>query len=203
MSALDNNNNNNNTNNYGDDVREESKSVSVAEVELGVSQGQGGASYSNESQLADPEETIVATQLDGIVAVEDEGGGSPSSTIGSLRELGVYPAPDEREQKLAVAMGGGIHQSNKPSWSFRGKLSMTYGNRKTDNDPATSADKDVERTETRGYHTTVEPWVEGEQLAKEMLNLIGGEGEAVAVFREQILNNCFRELELDHHIQIE
>ena len=43
----------------------------------------------------------------------------------------------------------------------------------------------------------VEPWVEGEQLAKEMLNLVGGEGEAVAVLREQILNNCFRELELD------
>ena len=71
--------------------------MGVAEVELGVSQGQGGASYSNESQLADPEETIVATQLDGIVAVEDEGGGSPSRTSGSLRELGVYPTPDERE----------------------------------------------------------------------------------------------------------
>ena len=94
-------------------------------------------------------------------------------------------------------MRGGIHQSNKPSWWFRGKLSQTYGNRKNDNDPATCADKDVERAETRGYHTTVEPWVEGEQLAKEMLNLIGGEGEAVAVFREQILDNCFRELELD------
>ena len=78
-------------------------------------------------------------------------------------------------------MRGGMHQSNKPSWWFRGKLSMTYGNRKNDNDPATCADKDVERAETRGYHTTVEPWVEGEQLAKEMLNLIGGEGEAVTV----------------------
>ena len=103
-------------------------------------------------------------------------------------EGGTVPTPDERERKLAVAMRGGIHQSNKPSWWFH---------RKTDNDPATSADKDVERAETRGYHTTVEPWVEGEQLAKEMLNLIGGEGEAVAVFREQILDNCFRELELD------
>ena len=113
------------------------------------------------------------------------------------REGGAYHTPDEREQKLAVAMRGGIHQSNKPFWSFREKRSMTYGNRKIDNSPATSADRDVERAETRGYHTTVEPWVEGEQLAKEMLNLIGGEGEAVAVFREQILNNCFRELELD------
>ena len=156
MSALDNINTNSNTNNYGFDVREESKSASVAEVELGVSQGRGGASYSNESQLADPEETIVATQLDGIVAVGEEDGGSSSSTIGSLREGGSVPTPDEREQKLAVAMRGGIHQSNKPSWWFRGKLSMTYGNRKTDSDPATSADKDVERAETRGYHTTVE-----------------------------------------------
>ena len=125
MSALDNNNNNSNTNNYGVDVREESKSMSVAEVELGVSQGQGGASYSNESQLADPEETIVATQLDGIVAVGEEGGGSSSSTIGSLMELGAFPTPDEQEQKLAVAIRGGIHQSNKPSWWFRGKLSET------------------------------------------------------------------------------
>ena len=147
MSALDNNNNNNsNTNNYGVDVREESRSMSVAEVELGVSQGRGGAGYSNESQSADPEKTIVATQLDSIVAVGEEGGGSSSSTIGSLREGGSVPTPDEREQKLAVAMRGGIHQSNKPSGSVRGKLFMTYGNRKTDNDPATSADKDVERT---------------------------------------------------------
>ena len=61
MSALVNNNNNSNTN-YGDGVREESKSVSVAEVELGLLQG--GARYSNESQLADPEEAIVATQLE-------------------------------------------------------------------------------------------------------------------------------------------
>ena len=95
MSALVNNNNNSNINNYGDDVREENKSVSVAEVEVGVSQGQGGASYSNESQLADPEETIVATQLDGIVAVGDEGGGSSSSTIGSLMEGGAFPTPNE------------------------------------------------------------------------------------------------------------
>ena len=104
--------------------------MGVAEVELGVSQGQGGASYSNESQLADPEETIVATQLDGIVAVEDEGSGSSSSTIGSLKEGGAISTPDEREQKLAVAMRGGIHQSNKPSWSFRGKLSMTKTQRR-------------------------------------------------------------------------
>ena len=187
MSALD-NQNNSNTNNYEDKVREESKSVGVAEVELGLSQGQGGASNCNESQRADPEETIVATQLDGIVAVEEEDGGSSSSTSGFLRESGVHPTPDERAQKLAAAVRGGIHQSNKPSWPFRGKLSMTYGNRKADKDPAVKADKDTQRAETCGYYTTVEPWVEGEQLSREMLNLIRGEGESVAVFREQILN---------------
>ena len=48
-----------------------------------------------ESQPVDTEETIVATRLDGIVAVEEEGGGSLSSTIGSLREGGVHPTPDE------------------------------------------------------------------------------------------------------------
>ena len=85
----------------------------------------------------------MATQLDGIVTIGEEGGGSSSSTIGSLMEGGTVPTPDEREQKLAVAMRGGIHQSNKPSWWFRGKLSQTYGNRKNDNDPATCADSGV------------------------------------------------------------
>ena len=73
---------------------------------------------------------------------------------------------------------------------------MTYGNKKTDKGPAVCADKDTQRAETCGYHTTVEPWVEGEQLWREMINLIGGEGESVAVFRELILNNCFRKLEV-------
>ena len=58
-------------------------------------------------------------------------------------------------------MRGGIHQSNKPTWPFRGKLSMTYDNRKSERDPAVNADKDTQRAETCGYHTTVEPWVEG------------------------------------------
>ena len=89
--------------------------------------------------------------------VEEEGGGSSSSTSGSLREPGVYHTPDERAQELAAAMRGGIHQSNKPSWPFRGKLSMTYGNRKTEKDPAVNADREMQRAETCGYHTTVEP----------------------------------------------
>jgi len=116
MSALGNNNNNNNSNNNNseDVVREESKSEGVVEVALGTSHSQGGASNLNESQPAGTEETIVDTQLDGIVVVEEEDGRSSSSTSGPLREPGVGPT-----------MRGGINQSNKPSWPFRGKLSMT------------------------------------------------------------------------------
>ncbi len=39
--------------------------------------------------------------------------------------------------------------------------------------------------------------VEGEHEAKEVLNLVGGKDEAPLVLREQILNNCFRELEAE------
>ena len=56
-----------------------------------MAQGQGGASHLDESQPVNSEETIVATQLDGVVVVEEEGGGSSSSTSGSLRKPGVRP----------------------------------------------------------------------------------------------------------------
>ena len=59
------------------------------------------------------------------------------------------------------------------------------------------ADTDHERAEKCGYHATVPRAVEGEQEAKEVLNLVGGKDEAAVVLREQILANCFRELEAE------
>ena len=74
---------------------------------------------------------------------------------------------------------------------------MAYGNRKGDRDPAANVDADHERAESCGYHATVPRAVEGEHEAKEVLNLVGGDGEAAVVLREQILVNCFRELEAE------
>ena len=51
------------------------------------------------------------------------------------------------------------------------------------------------RIRSRRSHTTIPQGIEGEQQAKEVLNLIGGEGESALVLREQILNICFGELE--------
>ena len=56
----------------------------------GTSHGQDGTSNLDKSKPINTEETIVATQLDEIVEVEKESGGSPSRT---------------------AAMRGGIHQS--------------------------------------------------------------------------------------------
>ena len=53
---------------------------------------------------------------------------------------------------------------------------MTYGNRKGKKDPAANADKDHERAEACGYHTTIPQGIEGEQEARKVLHLIGGEG---------------------------
>ena len=94
-------------------------------------------------------------------------------------------------------MQGGIHEGFKPSFAFNGKLAVTYGNRKGVNDPAADADTDHERAEKCGYHATVPRAVEGDHEVKEVLNLVGGKDEAPLVLREQILYNCFRELEAE------
>ena len=102
--------------------------------------------------------------------------------------------PHAGPTELAQAMQGGIHQGFKPSFAFNGKLAVAYGNRKGDKDPAVNADTDQERAERCGYHASVPRAVEGEQEAKEVLNLVGGKDEAAVVLCEQILANCFREL---------
>ena len=66
---------------------------------------------------------------------------------------------------------------------------MTYGNRKGEKDPAVNADKDHKRAETCGYNTTITQGIEGEEEAREVLHLVGGEGERALVLREQILAN--------------
>ena len=143
------------------------------------------------------DDTVVATQLDGIVVAAGEDRGTPSGTSGTPQGSGVFPTQAQRASELAQAMQGGIYQGFKPSFAFNGKLAVAYGNRKGVNDPAADADTDHERAEKCGYHATVPRAVEGEHEAKEVLNLVGGKNEAALVLREQILNNCFRELEAE------
>ena len=130
-----------------------------------------------------------------IVVIESEDRGTLSGTRGIPQESWVFPTPAQRALNLAQAMQQGIYQGFKPSFAFNGKLAVAYGNRKGDKDPAANAEADNERAERCGYHATVPRAVEGEQEAKQVLNLVGGKGVAVLVLREQILNNCFRELE--------
>ena len=143
------------------------------------------------------DDTVVAIQLDGIVVVAGEDRGSPPWTRGTPQGLGVFPTQAQRASELAQAMQGGIHQGFKPSFAFNGKLAVAYGNRKGDKDPAANADVVYERAERCGYHATVPRAIEGEQEVKEVLNLVGGKDEAAVVLREQIMSNCFRELEAE------
>ena len=170
--VMNQNNNNSNTNNNMN--------------EHGDAQRRGGAQASpwprwyDQSQPEEPDESIVATQLDEIVVALGDERGSPSKTSGTPQKTGIFPIQSQRPSELV---------------GFSGKLSVTYGNRKGDRDPAVNADKDLERAEACGYHTMISQGIEGEQQAKEVPYLIGGEGESVVVLREQILNYCFRELE--------
>ena len=107
------------------------------------------------------DDTVVATQLDGIVVAAGEDRGTPSGTSGTPQGSGVFPTQAQRASELAQAMQGGIHQGFKPSFA------VTYGNRKGVNDPAADADTDHERAEKCGYQATVPRAVEGEHEAKE------------------------------------
>ena len=90
--------------------------------------GRDGTSSLNESQPDDLDESIVATQLDGVVVAEGEERGSPSRTSGVPQGPGVFPMQSKRASELAKAMQGGIHQGFKPSFSFTGKLAVAYSN---------------------------------------------------------------------------
>ena len=149
--------------------------------------------------------TTIATRLDGFDGSEMDDEGASFGTIIQQRKPGVYLTQVERAAELASAMDKGLRQSQIPTWGFTGKLSMTFANRKGDKDPAATAEHDKLRAEANGYqyHTMVLPWIQGEQQAKERLKLVGGQGNAVVIFREQIMNQCFCELEVEDWSQWE
>lgn len=74
---------------------------------------------------------------------------------------------------------------------------MNYDNKRGEKDPVINADKASDLAVAYGYHTTVFPWVEGDQQVRELLNLFGGEGESARVLRYCILRHYFRELEAE------
>ena len=91
---------------------------------------------------------------------------------------------------MVTAVKGGVQQGRKPSWSFTGKLSVPYGNKRGPNDPATVADKSTEVALMCGYHTTMTPWIVGDKEAREILGLTKEDSEQVLVLR-----HYFRELD--------
>ena len=58
------------------------------------------------------DDTVVATQLDGIVVAAGEDRGTPSGTSGAPQGPRVFPTQAQRASELAPAKQGGIHQSN-------------------------------------------------------------------------------------------
>ena len=89
-----------------------------------------------------------------------------------------------KELDMATAMEGGVRQERMPSWSFTGRLSVPYGNKRGPADPATCADKAREVALMCGYHTTVKPWTAGETEAREILGLTKEDSEQVLVLSD-------------------
>ena len=79
----------------------------------------------DETQPEINDDTVVATQLDGIVVAAGEDRGTPSRTSGTPQGSGVFPTQAQRASELAQAMQGGIHQGFKPSFAFTGKLAAS------------------------------------------------------------------------------
>jgi hypothetical protein len=108
---------------------------------------------------------------------------------------GIFLKQSARELEMVTAVKGGVKQGRQPSWSFTGRLSVPYGNKRGPTDPATVADKSTEVALMCGYHTTVTPWIVGEKEAREILGLTKEDSEQVLVLRDCILRHCFRELD--------
>jgi hypothetical protein len=162
-----------NNNNIGQ-TNHEQKEQEV-EAAVGRTDVQGGDSPRNgrlpgtttrDLETAQLGEGLVATQLDVLAREQEEIEGSsseedtgPSSEgSGSLPGLhGICLTQEARELEMATAIKGGVRQGAKPSWSFTGRLSVPYGNKRGANDPATGADKSPEVALMCGYHTTVHP----------------------------------------------
>jgi hypothetical protein len=102
-------------------------------------------------KTAQSEEVIVATQLDDLGREQEENEGSSTEESGTSSDGRVLPGMQgiflkqvSRDLDLATAMKGGVKQDRKPSWSFTGRLSMPYGNKRGPTDPVTVADKSPE-----------------------------------------------------------
>ena len=184
--------------------------IGRSDVQGGDSPREGGlpATRTQDLESAHSEGDVVATQLDGLAREQEENEGSsieesgPSSEgSGSLPGMqGIFMKQSARELEMATAVKGGVQQGRKPSWSFTGKLSVPYGNKRGPNDPATAADKATEVALMCGYHTTVTPWTVGDKEAREILGLTKEDSEQVLVLRDCILRHCFRELDtIDDH----
>ena len=145
----------------------------------------------------------MATQLDVLAREQEESEGSSTEGTGPSLEgsgslpgmHGIFLKQAARDLEMATAMEGGVRQERMPSWSFTGRLSVPYGNKRGPADPATCADKAREVALMCGYHTTVTPWIAGEAEAREILGLTKEDSEQVLVLRDCILRHCFRELD--------
>jgi hypothetical protein len=204
MSASD-TNNRNGTNNMEQKESEVEAAVGRPDVRGGDNPREGGfpATGTRDLETAQSEGDIVATQLDGLAREQEENEGSSMEENGPLSEgsgslpgmHGIFLKQSARELEMVTAVKGGVQQGRKPSWSFTGKLSLPYGNKRGSNDPATVADKSTEVALMCGYHTTVTPWIVGDKEAREILGLTKEDSEQVLVLGDSILRHCYRELD--------
>jgi hypothetical protein len=169
MSAHNNNDNSNNNGATNNEQKEQEveATVGMAYVRGGDSPREGRLplTTTQDQETVHPVGACVATQLDVIDRGQEESEGSSEGTgpssegSGSLPGMhGIFLTQAARDLEMATAVEGGVRQGSKPSWSFAGKLSVPYGNKRGPADPATCADKSLEVALTCGYHTTVKPW---------------------------------------------
>jgi hypothetical protein len=60
-----------------------------------------------------------------------EESGPSSEGSGSLPGMhGIFLKQSARELEMVTAVKGGVKQDPKPSWSFTGRLSVPYGNKR-------------------------------------------------------------------------
>jgi hypothetical protein len=142
MSASD-NNNRKGINNMEQKESEVEAAIGRADVRGGDSPREGGlpATGTQDFETAQSEGDVVATQLDGLAREQEENEGSsmeesgpPSEGSGSLPGMqGIFMKQSAQELEMATAVKGGVQQGRKPSWSFTGKLSVPYGNKRGPN----------------------------------------------------------------------
>ena len=153
----------------------------LADVRAGDSRREGGlpATGTRDLETAQSEGDVAATQLDGLAREQEENEGSSMEESGPTSEgsgslpgiQDIFLKQSARELEIVTAVKEGVQQGRKPSWSFTGRLSVPYDNKRGPKDPATVADKSTEVALMCGYHTTVTPWIVGDKEAREILGL--------------------------------